>query len=67
MCYLKQSLLPLLAVLFLTIGCKKEQATTNLAIDAQIDELLNLASNNQGRDFFTLPESDDYVKIPNDP
>jgi len=67
MCYIKQSLLPLVALLFLTVGCKKEQTTTNLAIDAQIDELLNQASNNQGRAYFTLPESDDYTNIPNDP
>ena len=66
MCYFKQLLLPLFILLLLTIGCKKEETATNLAIDAQIDELLNLASNNQGRDYFTLPESDDYEKIPND-
>ena len=69
MCYFKQSLLPLIVLLLLTIGCKKEQTTTatNLELDPQIDELLNLASNNQGREYFTLPESDDFLKIPNDP
>ncbi|MFK7982076.1 MAG: cytochrome-c peroxidase [Saprospiraceae bacterium] len=70
MFYFKQSLLPLFCLFLLTLGCKKEQTTTtisNSALDTEIDELLNLASNNQGRAYFTLPESDDYLKIPNDP
>lgn len=69
MYYFKQSLLPLICLFLVTIGCKKEQTTTatNSALDIQIDELLNIASNNQGRAYFTLPESDDYLKIPNDP
>ncbi len=69
MYYFNQSLLLLICLFLLAVGCKKEQTTTvsNLALDNQIDELLNIASNNQGREYFTLPESDDYLKIPNDP
>ncbi len=37
------------------------------ALDAQITDLLNSASNGQGPAFFTMPASDDYAAIPHDP
>lgn len=61
-------MLSLLVLSLLITSCKKESTTeNNLELDNQIDELLNLASNNEGRAYFTLPESDDYSNIPNDP
>ena len=33
----------------------------------EIEQLLKNLSNDEGKSFFTLPDSDDYQKIPNDP
>jgi len=61
------SLILLLLFTILTIGCKKDNSATHVALDAEIDQLLNDVSDNEGRSFFMLPASDDYQSIPNDP
>ena len=63
----QQNLLLLLALVFLTFGCKKETSVGDAALDSELDQVLAEASNNEGRAFFTLPDSDDFQKIPNDP
>ncbi len=52
---------------FILIACQKENTQVDINLDSQLDELLDIMSNNQGRAFFILPDSDDYGKIPTDP
>jgi cytochrome c peroxidase len=54
----------LLSIFF---SCKKENTNNSSTLDANLEKLLLEASENQGKAFFILPESDDYSKIPNDP
>ncbi len=51
----------------LTIGCNKDNTQSEVYLDSEIETLLNAASNNEGKSFFTLPNSDDYENIPSDP
>ncbi|WP_240642130.1 cytochrome-c peroxidase [Nonlabens xiamenensis] len=37
------------------------------ALDLRLEELLEQAAGGQGKEFFILPESDDYASIPQDP
>ncbi len=64
---IKSSLLMMVVLAILTVGCKKESGNENAELDLALDEILNDVSNNEGRSFFTLPESNDYLTIPNDP
>ncbi|MEM6319403.1 MAG: cytochrome c peroxidase [Bacteroidota bacterium] len=54
-------------VAVLLIGCIDDASQEEIMLDQTLDEVLNMASNNEGRAFFTLPNSDDYDAIPNDP
>jgi len=57
----------LVSLSILTVGCKKENTQSDVSLDSEIETLLNAASNNEGKSFFTLPNSDDYDNIPSDP
>ncbi len=50
----------------LLVGCKKEGTESSLQ-DEELTERLTTASNGIGKDFFVLPDSDDFDKIPQDP
>lgn len=47
-------------------SCKKDNST-NSQQDEELNQILATASNNIGTDFFTLPNSDDFDNIPQDP
>ena len=47
----------------LTVGCKKDNTASDVSLDSEIESLLNAASNNEGKAFFTLPNSDDYDNL----
>ncbi len=57
----------LLVLLIFTIGCKKDDNNQNIALDAELEQLLEDVSGNQGKAFFTFPNSDEFDKIPSDP
>ena len=63
-----QTVLYLVVFSSLVLSCQKEESTQgDVALDAEIDVLLNAASNEEGKAFFTLPDSDDFENIPFDP
>lgn len=64
---INSGILLVLALAILALGCRKEGGTNTVELDSALDEVLNEVSNNEGRSFFTLPESDDFINIPNDP
>ncbi|MEL7020381.1 MAG: cytochrome c peroxidase, partial [Bacteroidota bacterium] len=56
--------------LFTFTACQKDTAiATNepSALDIELEEYITAASNGAGKDFFILPESDNYASIPQDP
>lgn len=57
----------LFLLIILVASCKKDNTASQVALDAEIEQLLKNLSNDEGKSFFTLPDSDDYQKIPNDP
>lgn len=57
----------LVSLSILTQSCKKDNTQNDVVLDSEIETLLNIASNNEGKSFFTLPNSDDYENIPSDP
>ena len=58
----------LLAMLILFIGCKKDDnSTESVALDVELEQLLDEVSNNEGKAFFTFPNSDEFGRIPSDP
>lgn len=64
---MKRHYFVLVAALVLLMGaCRPDEDTTS-ALDQELDEVLQTASNGAGRSFFRLPASDDYAAIPQDP
>lgn len=58
-------LIPLLA-LYLS-SCQKDEHSSGTSLDRELEDLLLVASEGNGLDFFTMPASDDYGNIPQDP
>ena len=51
-------------------SCKKDsedQNTPNTQLDQDLEEVLLTAADGNGLDFFKLPDSDEFLKIPQDP
>lgn len=48
-------------------ACKKDDNTNSVQVDQQLQEAILAASNGVGPTFYTLPLSNDYNKIPQDP
>lgn len=63
--YYHKSLLILFSICLLW-SCKKE-STVNSVQDEELAELIDRASEGQGKAFFQLPDSDDFNNIPQDP
>ena len=47
-------------------SCEKDSATNSLQ-DEELNQLLSSISNDNGAEFFILPDSDDFANIPQDP
>lgn len=63
--YKKLSFLLLLSII---CSCANETYYEDASnLDSELISLLNINSNNQGADFFILPNSNDYLSIPQDP
>ena len=58
-----------LFLLFTTalVSCKKDNQTTDVALDDDLTATLELAADGQGVDFFRMPQSTDFASIPSDP
>jgi cytochrome c peroxidase len=48
-------------------SCQKDDATNSVQLDADLEKALKNASNGVGKDFFVLPLSNQFAKIPQDP
>ncbi|HRF38883.1 MAG TPA: hypothetical protein PK198_08840 [Saprospiraceae bacterium] len=60
---MKRHYFVLVAALVLLMGaCRPDDDTS--ALDQELDEVLQTASNGAGRAFFRMPASDDYAAIP---
>ncbi|WP_299464883.1 cytochrome c peroxidase [uncultured Microscilla sp.] len=57
----------LLVLLPLTWGCIKQESPHPTTLDQELENTLKNVSNGQGKAFFTLPDSDELAKIPQDP
>lgn len=61
-----RKLLPLLSLLF-AFGCSSNNDAVKASIDTELENALNVASKNKGKDFYLLPNSNEFSKIPQDP
>ena len=65
---MKKTLLFAAGVAFLFASCNNDDYTPiESSLDLQLNDLLDEASNGEGKTFFAFPESDDYTNIPQDP
>lgn len=55
------------ALAFVVLACQKDEIDSGSSLDNQLKDLLITASEGQGLGFFTLPASDDFARIPQDP
>ena len=60
-------LLLITLVASLMFSCQKDENSSGSNLDRDLEDLLLTASEGQGLDFFTMPSSNDYSKIPQDP
>ena len=60
-------LLPLSLTALLLAGCNKDPDPIQDSLDQQLTEAIELAAAGEGLDFFTMPASNDYAAIPQDP
>ncbi len=66
---LKKTVLFLVGGLLLLSACKNDEiddTLLNAALDQELTDLINARSNGEGKDFFVLPDSDDFDEIPQD-
>ena len=61
-----KSTLYLLTLMLIFISCQKDEESSS-SLDQDLKALLMAASQGQGLDFFVLPESNDFDRIPQDP
>ncbi len=54
-------------LLLFAFGCKKEDTNPDLDIDIDLEATLDEASLGNGKQYFELPDSDDFSSIPQDP
>ena len=59
--------LGIVSLLILLTACSRDNSIDETNLDSTLNELLLETSMGAGKAFFTLPESDDYLSIPNDP
>ena len=65
---MKKNLLFVAGAVILFASCNNDDYTPiESSLDLQLNDLLDEASNGEGKSFFTLPESDDFTNIPQDP
>jgi len=58
----------MLILLVLAVGCTEDPVEQPLTgIDQQLSDLLTNLGDEKGKDYFRLPDSDEYGKIPQDP
>ncbi len=62
-----KKILQLLTLFVFIWSCNNDEIGYTDFLDQRLAETLDEVSNGQGRDFFTMPSSDDYNGIPQDP
>ncbi|MDT0558207.1 cytochrome c peroxidase [Ichthyenterobacterium sp. W332] len=64
---MKASKIFALSIVLTLFSCNNDDNYVPISsIDLALEDALMLASNNQGKSFFMLPESDNYIEIPQD-
>jgi cytochrome c peroxidase len=54
-------------VVLVMVSCQKDESSVGSNLDKQLEDVLLAASQGQGLEFFTMPASTDFARIPQDP